>query len=401
MGTALYFDMMAGISGDMCLGAFVDLGMDVQALDDILGRLPVASEFSLEVTEKRRNGMKATDVAVHTHEGGHHHRTMSDIRRMLEEAGLPARTKETALRAFTILAEAEARVHGTAPDEVHFHEAGAVDSIVDLVGCAFAMEYFDVDACWSSPFMLGTGTVTCAHGTLPVPVPAVLELVRGCPAVFSGIPTELTTPTGAAFIRAVVESPGEPPPEFTISSTGLGAGKKDTGSVPNMLRLIAGETETVNQPVVEISTDVDDSTPEMIGHLFDRILSAGALDCTVIPVMMKKGRPGNRISVLARRGDVPLIKKVIFEETTTLGVREWSVTRSRLRKRRIGVSIPGGTVSCVLGYLDGELVTISPEYEDCRKAAAAAGMPLKTVYRRAVEEAEKLSKHGTHEESGT
>ena len=390
MGTILYFDMFSGISGDMCAGAFLDLGLDKSELEDILSRLPLKEEYSLSIDHKEVSGMTGTDFTVTVPEKKKPHRTMSTIEDMLNNSSLPDKTRETALRIFTLLAQAEGKVHNKDWKEVHFHEVGAVDSIVDIVACAFAIEYFEAVSCYSSPFHLGSGHITCDHGCLPVPVPAVLELTQTFPVVFTGIQTELTTPTGAAIIRALVESPGTPPPEFTISATGLGCGKKEVEETPNMLRIISGNSETVTSSLVELTTDIDDSTPEIIGYLSERVFEAGALDCTVSQILMKKGRPGNRVSILALNRDKEKIRHILFQETTTFGIREAPVVRSKLRRDSLSVKIPEGTVSCKIGFLDNERVTVSPEYEDCREIARSSGVPLKTIYEQAIRAAAEM-----------
>jgi len=390
MGTVLYFDMFSGISGDMCAGAFIDMGLDEKEVKRILSLLPLDREYSFSVKKKQVGSITGTDFSVSLSPDGHEHRTMKDIREMLEDSGLPQRTKETAVRIFTLLAKAEGKIHGREWENVHFHETGAVDSIIDITVSAFALEYFNVTSCYSSPFHLGTGQVTCEHGTLPVPAPAVLELIKNTPAIFTEIETELTTPTGAALIRAAAESPGAVPPEFTVSATGLGCGKKDIPEIPNMLRIVSGEESTVTSPLVELTTDIDDSVPEHVGYLTEKILSAGALDCTVTHVLMKKGRPGIRISVLCSRQDREMMKRILFRETSTFGIREVPAVRSKLRKETVSAELPYGTVSCTIGYLDNERVTVSPEYENCRTIALSEGIPLKAVYTQAVRKAEEM-----------
>lgn len=392
MSTVLYFDMFCGISGDMCAGAFLDLGLDRTELTDLLSHLPLENEYSLSFETKQTNGMSGIDFKVNLPEAEHSHRTMGDIEDMLKRSSLPQKTRETALCIFTVLAGAEGRVHHQEWRDVHFHEAGAVDSIIDIVACSFAIEYFDITSCYSSPFRFGTGTVECRHGTLPVPVPAVVELTRGSSCVFTEIPTELTTPTGAAIIRALVDTPGGHPPEFTVSHTGLGCGDTSIEGMPNMLRIIAGDSLTAASPLVELTTDIDDSTPETVGYLFGRILSAGALDCTAAQILMKKGRPGYRITVLCTNRESENLKRILFRETSTFGIRETPAVRSKLKRESVSVTLSSGTVSCSIGYLDNEIVTVSPEYEDCRKIGERSGIPLKNIYAEAAAKAEELIK---------
>jgi uncharacterized protein (TIGR00299 family) protein len=389
--TVLYIDMISGISGDMFAGALIDLGLDPEELKKILSCLPIKNEFEISVDSKEDTGLQGTDFKVLLSEqSSSHSRTMKDIKELLDISSLPQKTKELSIEIFTVLAKAEGAVHHQQWTDVHFHEVGAVDSIVDIVTAAFGIEYFNPKNCYSSPFRFGTGHVKTQHGKLPVPVPAVLELAQTSPSVFTGISMELTTPTGAAIIRTIVPEPGKIPPELILKGTGHGWGKNSIESMPNMLRIMKGEESKLQADLVELKTDIDDSTPETIGYLFERLLEEGALDAAAASVIMKKGRPGNRISVITDRAHANTLKRVLFRETTTLGIREIPITRTILERETVTVSLDEGDITCKIGYLDDEQVTVAPEYEDCRKAAQDSGSPLKEIYSKALRKAETI-----------
>jgi uncharacterized protein (TIGR00299 family) protein len=390
MGTALYFDMLSGISGDMCAGAFLDLGLDPKELEKTLSCLSLDDEFSLSIDKKEDKGLQGTTFKVMLTGQSHHQRTMKDIQKLLKDSSLPPKTRDLAVDIFTNLAKAEAVIHNQEWTDVHFHEVGAVDSIIDIVTAAFAVEYFNADICCSSPFRLGTGHTESQHGRLPVPVPAVLQLTQGLPVIFTGIPMELTTPTGAAIIKTLVQDPGAVPPELQITGTGHGWGSRSMDSMPNMLRIMMGTESGQESALIELKTDIDDSTPETIGYLFERLLEAGALDAAATSVIMKKGRPGNRISVITDTAHADDLKRILFKETTTLGVREVPITRTILEREKITVTLKEGDISCKVGYLDRERVTVAPEYEDCRRAAQDSGSPLKEIYSKALRKAEAV-----------
>ncbi|MFH1708200.1 MAG: nickel pincer cofactor biosynthesis protein LarC [Planctomycetota bacterium] len=396
MGAILWFDMFSGISGDMVAGAFLDLGLDRRELAGVLGALPVAGEFRLAVRRRTIGGIRGTDFCVHpVHPHGHdharghdgHHRTMRDIARMLNAAPLPPRTRRLAIDIFTVLAKAEGRVHGVPWPTVHFHEVGAVDSIVDIVTAAFAVDRLDITACHASPFRLGTGTVRTQHGLLPVPPPAVAELVRGLAVAPDDTPMELTTPTGAAIVRTLVRDPG-PPAAFTVTATGYGCGKRERTGLPNLLRLVLGAPAAAapgDGEVIELVTDIDDATPQTVGYLFEKLLEAGALDCTAAAVVMKKNRPGTRLTVLTDAAHAAALRRVLFVETPTFGIREHAMRRTVLDRGFVTVDLPEGPVRCKVGRFEGRVVTVTPEYEDCRAIARAAGRPLRAVQAAAAE----------------
>ncbi|HET6972586.1 MAG TPA: nickel pincer cofactor biosynthesis protein LarC, partial [Pyrinomonadaceae bacterium] len=317
----LYFDCFAGASGDMILGAMVAAGVDPNYLRAQLSSLPVTG-FEINFETVNRSGLSATYARVETaHE--HKHRHLSDIKQIIEASGLSAPVKQRAIQIFTRLAEAEARVHNEPVDHVHFHEVGALDAIVDVVGAAVCFDALKIDQFICSPLHVGSGMVKMAHGQFPIPPPAVAELLKGVPFYATDIKGELLTPTGAAIITTVCSSYGPIPP-LTTDITGYGAGTREYQDFPNVLRVMIGETETntaTDDRLWMLETNLDDSSPQIIGHVMDRVLELGALDCFFTPVQMKKNRPGVLLSVLCRREEKEAVMKLLFMETTTLGVR--------------------------------------------------------------------------------
>ncbi|MDH4100750.1 MAG: nickel pincer cofactor biosynthesis protein LarC, partial [Nitrospirota bacterium] len=308
-----------------------------------------------------------------------HHRHLSDISAIIGASTLPDSVKSRSIAAFTRLAEAEAAVHGISVDEVHFHEVGAVDAIIDIVGGILGMEMLGVERVYASAVNLGSGTVTCEHGVLPVPAPATVELLKGWPVYSSDIKKELTTPTGALLLTALASASG-PMPVMRMAATGYGAGGDMPGR-PNCLRLIVGDTSSTEEQdeVMVLDTDIDDMNPQVYGYLIERLLEAGALDARLTPVYMKKGRPGITVTVLCEPGLQQKLEEIIFAETTTLGVRSWRASRSKLRRESKEVETPWGTVRVKLAFRADGQVTAQPEYDDCRRLAEEHGVPLRRV----------------------
>jgi len=329
----------------------------------------------------------------HNHEHGHNHeqnhehgRNLVDILKLIDQAPLPDTVKQNSSRIFRRLAEAEGSVHGKPPEEVHFHEVGAVDSIVDIVGAALALHLLDVDRVYCSPFRLGTGSVTCAHGELPVPVPATVKLLRGCPVIQTDTVGELTTPSGAAILSTLAAGFG-PMPECKIISDGYGAGTRDTPGKPNLLRVIIGETDLGGydaDTVSVIEANIDDMSPEYFGAITDRLLAAGALDATLAPIQMKKGRPAFLISVISPPDKAAKLQEIILRETSTFGVRTRREQRMKLQRREETVQTPYGEIRIKIGLLDGERIKAKPEYEDCVRAANSHNVSFVEVYEAAV-----------------
>ena len=375
----LYFDCFAGASGDMILGAAVGVGVDPNYLREQLSLLRVDG-FSVNFEPVNRSGLSATYARVETaHE--HKHRHLSDIKHIIENSDLSENVKQLAVKIFTRLAEAEARVHNEPVDHVHFHEVGALDAIVDVVGAAICFDYLKIDRFVCSPLHVGSGMVQMAHGRFPIPPPAVAELLRGVPFYSSDIKGELLTPTGAAIITTVCSEYG-PIPQMTTESTGYGAGTREYPDFPNVLRALLGETDAASatdERLWMIETNLDDASPQIIGHVMDRVLELGALDCFFTPVQMKKNRPGVLLSALCGPDEKEAIMKLLFMETTTLGVRSYEVFRRALQRSVVQVETQYGPIDVKVGHLDGRIVNEMPEFEQCRAAAAKAGVPLKVV----------------------
>ena len=378
MRTAL-FEPFAGIAGDMTVAAFLDLGMPFAVLEDALSALPM-SGYRISAARTKRGAFAATRFVVDMDEK-HPHRHLSDVRTIVTAGSLGARVVERVLGAFAGLAEAEGRVHDCPPDEIHFHEVGAVDAIVDIVGAAVGLEHFGVERVVTGPVRLGTGEVVCRHGRIPVPAPATLHLLRGFPSVYADGEGETATPTGAALLRAWAE----PLPRefgFVPEATGYGAGSRDDTPLPNVLRVSIGESGPGRdaRDVVEIAANLDDMAPEAVAFALERLLAAGALDAWAEPVVMKKGRAAVKVCCLCEPAEIAALERVLFEETTTLGVRRTAMTRTCLPRRHETVETQFGPVRVKVGSMAGEDVVRSPEYEDCARLAREKSVPFRTVY---------------------
>jgi len=388
----LYFDCFAGASGDMILGAMVGAGLDPNYLREQLSLLPVDG-FRINFETVNRSGLSATYARVETaHE--HKHRHLADIKKIIESSSLSESVKQLAIRIFTRLAEAEAHVHNEPIDHVHFHEVGALDAIVDVVGAAICFDYLKVERFVCSPLHVGSGMVQMAHGRFPIPPPAVAELLKGVPFYATDIKGELLTPTGAAIITTVCREYG-PIPSMTTESTGYGAGTREYPDFPNVLRVLIGEIEaatTTDERLWMIETNLDDASPQIIGHVMDRVFGLGALDCFFTPAQMKKNRPGVLLSVLCAATEKEAVMKLLFEETTTLGVRSYEVLRRALQRSVVQVETQYGLIDVKVAHLDGRVVNEMPEFEQVRAAAAKANVPLKVV-----EEAARLALAKTRE----
>ena len=374
-----YLDCLSGISGDMTLGALVDAGVDLAALNAAVESLGLPG-CRLVAREVKKQGFRATQVTVE-YQPEHAHRHLSQILPMIDAGRLTDPQKDLARRIFTRLAEAEARVHGTTVEKVHFHEVGAADSIADVVAAAVGWDLLGVDLVVASPIPTGTGTVKIAHGVCSIPAPATAELLKGVPLAESSIPHELTTPTGAAIVTTLADRFG-PPPSMTIAEIGYGAGRRDLEEQPNLLRLLVGEAAEGHgaEQVWVLETNLDDITGELIGYATTRLWEAGALDVYATAIQMKKNRPAVKLSVLCRASDVESIEAVLFEETTTLGVRRWPVSRNVLVRRTHRVATEWGPIEGTLGEVRGGSFRFAPEFESCRRAATEHGVPLRVVY---------------------
>jgi uncharacterized protein (TIGR00299 family) protein len=389
-----YFDCFAGASGDMILGAMVAAGVDPNFLRQQLSLLPV-SGFKVDFETVDRSGLSATYARVET-APEHKHRHLADIKEIIDRSGLAEAVKQRAVQIFTRLAEAEARVHNEAVDHVHFHEVGALDAIVDVVGAAICFEFLKIDRFVCSPLHVGSGMVQMAHGRFPIPPPAVAELLKGVPFYAGDVEGELVTPTGAAIITTVCREYG-PVPQMTTESTGYGAGTREYPDFPNVLRVFVGETESsraIDERLWMIETNLDDASPQIIGHVMDRVLESGALDCFFTPVQMKKNRPGVLLSVLCAQDKKEAVMKLLFTETTTLGVRSYEVSRRALQRSVVQVETQYGPIDVKVAHLDGRVVNEMPEFEQCRDAAAKANVPLKSVEEAARLAMAKVREHG-------
>ena len=376
----LYFDCFAGASGDMILGALVAAGADARALREQLALLDVTGfEISFETVD--RSGISATHAVVRTADEKQH-RHLSAILKIIAESRLSETVKARASRIFERLGEAEARVHNVPVEKIHFHEVGALDAIVDVVGACIGFELLGIERFISSSLHVGSGTVEMAHGRFPVPPPAVVELLRDAPVYATDIKGELVTPTGAAIISTVCAEFGALP-AMRVASSGYGAGTRQYKDFPNVLRLMIGETNearATSEKLFMIETNLDDASPQVIGYALERALALGALDCFLTPVQMKKNRPGVLVSILCRASEREALTGLLFDETTTLGVRSYEVERRALAREFVGVETEFGAINVkVARRVDGSVSNIAPEYEDCRAAAASAGVPLHVV----------------------
>ncbi len=378
---ALHFDCFSGVSGDMTLGALLDLGVDADAVRSALDSLGLP--IRLEVNKIRKGGFAATEVRVEAPEE-HAHRHLPDVEAILARGKLTDRQRGLALRIFRRLGEAEAAAHGMPLEKVHFHEVGALDSIADIAGAAVALDLLGAERVTSRAVPTGSGMVKCAHGLMPVPAPGTAALLKGVPIASSPIKAELTTPTGAAILTTVVQEWVDSP-ALTIERIGHGAGRREFVEQPNLLRLLFGTSADAANPgerdtVWVLETNLDDVPAEVVGYCFDALFAAGALDVFTTAVQMKKNRPGIVLSVLAPESAVSAVEAVLFRETGTLGVRRYQVLRSKLLREAVTVQTPWGPVRGKRGWREGGPQVFSPEYEDCARAAREHGVPLREVY---------------------
>ncbi len=379
MPPVVWLDCASGASGDMLLGALVDLGLPLQALRDELRKLPLRG-YEVEARRVQRASLQATQVLVTTAGHDHHHRGLADILALLDASALDGAVKERSAALFRRLAEAEAAVHGTSAERVHFHEVGAVDSIVDIVGATWGLMSLGAAARFvASPLELGGGSVRMSHGLFPVPPPATARLVQGVPVRSTG-EGELLTPTGALLVTGFATEYGPLPP-MRPRAIGYGAGGRDTPDRPNVLRVMVGDEEPgrARETLLVLEAQVDDMSAQLAAALVEMLLRAGALDAWAAPVVMKKGRPGLLLSALARPAQRAALEELILRESTTLGVRATPCERAALEREVVSVDTPYGPVGVKLGRRDGRVYNAQPEFEDCRRAAEAHGVPIKEV----------------------
>ncbi len=396
-----YFDCFSGVSGDMILGALVDAGLPLAELQSTLDGLGVAG-IRLDAEEVRRGPFRGTLVRVTTEEHGHPHRHLSDIRRILDAAQLPADARADAGRIFRRLAEAEASAHGVAVEKIHFHEVGALDSIADIVGAAWGIRRLGLEAIHASPINLGSGSVKGAHGTMPVPAPGTAALLAGVPAYGSRIPAELTTPTGAAVLATLAAGFG-PMPRMTVERVAYGAGQRQLAEQPNLLRLVIGATVVSHERdrVAVLEANIDDMNPQFFEPLLDRLFEAGALDASLAPLVMKKSRPGTLLTVLAEPEDAERLASLVLAHSTTFGVRMATADRWKRPRDFVSVKTAYGAVRVKRGWEGDRLAILAPEYEDCRRLALAAGVPVQVVHDEARAAARLLPPTPRHDDPDT
>lgn len=381
-----YFDCFAGISGNMALGALIDLGVPSDWLEAEL-KSRVLADFDLTVSPTSRKGIAAKYVEVTPK--GLTERDYAAICAVIERSSLSLRVKTLSLAMFEKIAAAESKIHGCPKDHVHFHELGGVDAVVDIVGTCLCLEYLGLEKTTASRISLGTGFVDCAHGRLPVPAPATLEILKDVPVTGTDIPVELTTPTGAAIIATLAEHFG-PMPDMTATRIGYGSGSRRLEKIPNLLRVIMGNPVAVSDTVFIIETAIDDMNPEIFGFVMERLFAEGALDVNLIPVFMKKNRPGTQLQVLCRQQTRESLIQTILTETTTLGVRYYPVERRVLDREAVTIETVFGTVAAKRIHLPDGAVRISPEYEACREIAQKNHLPIRLVYEAILQQAEPL-----------
>ncbi len=390
-----YFDCPTGIAGNMCLGALLDVGVPLQHLKNSLAQLCLTDEYQIVVETVHRQGQRGTFVQVNVHSHGHSHhaphRHLPEIEALILQTQLPERVKTWSLEIFRTLAIAEGAVHGIPPEQVHFHEVGATDAIVDIVGTCIGLDWLEVDQIFCSALPTGGGTVKAAHGLLPVPVPAVLQLValRQVPLYDNGIQKELVTPTGAAIVTALAQDFGAAP-ALKLQKVGLGAGSHNL-PIPNLLRLWIGDADgdispTVanNETIALLETQLDDINPQVVGYLYDTLLAAGAVEVFTQAIGMKKSRPGILLSVLCPTALIEPCEAILFRETTTLGIRRSIQQRTVLHRMIETVETPLGSVRVKVARYGDRIVNAQPEYEDCAQLAQQHNEPLKNIQQMAL-----------------
>ncbi|MBN1477677.1 nickel pincer cofactor biosynthesis protein LarC [Candidatus Sumerlaeota bacterium] len=383
--THLHFDCASGVAGDMILGGLVDAGGDFEGLTAALKTLAL-SGWRIEREEVRRGGIAGTLIRVIAGDGEPPHRHLPQIERSIGESGLAPRARERAIAAFRLLAEAEGAVHRTAPERVHFHEVGAVDAIIDICGAMHLATEMGVETASASSINVGSGTVECEHGTIPVPAPATAELLRGVPTHSDGPAVELATPTGAAIVRTLATQFGTQP-RMRVEAIGCGAGTKEFPHRANLLRVFLGEREGAaeslpveSRTLLVITAEIDDMTPEMLAPVIERGLGAGALDVNIAPIQMKKGRPGWRLTALVAPESRGAVLELLFRETSSFGFRVQEVERVCLHRRFESVTTPWGEVAVKVGLWGEDVLRATPEFEDCRRLAETSGVPLPDVF---------------------
>jgi pyridinium-3,5-bisthiocarboxylic acid mononucleotide nickel chelatase len=378
MNTA-YFDCFSGISGDMAMGALMDLGVPAESVISELKKLPL-KDWSLEVSRERRGAIEGTRVVISAKDQPH--RSFSDIKAILAESGLDPWVKDKSVAIFERMAQAEGKVHGIDPAHVHFHEVGAIDSIMDTVGTVFCLSYLNIEKLYASPLPMGRGFIQTQHGTIPLPAPATVALLSEVPVYGTSIERELVTPTGAGIISTLATSFGQVP-AMTLLSTGYGVGAHPSGDPPNLLRILLGEMESaaIVRELLMIETSIDDMNPEFYNYTLEKLFAVGALDVNIIPVQMKKNRPGVLLRVLVEPILEQTVAELLFTETTTLGIRVQDVKRIEVVREEGVIATRFGPCRVKRVFLPNGHERQIPEYEDCRRIAGETGLPIPDVYR--------------------
>ena len=388
----LYYDCFSGISGDMNLGALVDLGVPSEYLINELSKLSIRNEFKISIKKSVKQGITGTSVIVddgvihndlESHHNHHHGRSYKDIKDIILNSSLNDDVKMLALRIFDQVAIAEGKVHNKNIDEVHFHEVGAVDSIVDIVGAAICIDYLNVDLIISSPIEVGYGTLHCAHGILPVPAPATAEILKEVPIIAKNVPFEATTPTGAAILKALA-SKFTYEKDIEIKNIGYGLGYKDGVNMPNVLRVMIGESKETSSKEYVIECNIDDMIGEEFELLMERLFQKGALDVFYTPIFMKKGRPAYKLSVICNNKNLDELKKIIFLNSSTIGLRQYEVVRDKLKRKEKIVKSKFGNVPVKVSFYNGKVSNVKPEYDVCKKIAKARCVSLGEIRREAI-----------------
>ena len=387
-----YFDCFSGVSGDMILGALIDAGLDLHQLNEELKKLKMGG-YTLNTEKTTRQGISGTRFSVDA-DDDHVERHLKDIEKILDHSDLSDDIKDRSKSVFRELADVEAKIHNCSPGEIHFHEIGAMDSIIDTVGSLLGLKLLGIEAVYASRIPVGAGFVECDHGTLPLPAPAALELLKGIPIVASSMEKEIVTPTGIAILKNVAKSFGVMP-KMKVGCIGYGAGRREM-KIPNLLRVWIGDSEENQEyeedEVILIETNIDDMNPEFFGYTSEKLLERGALDVFMTPIFMKKNRPGTLLSVLISPDTLDEMLSIIFAETTSLGTRIHRLDRKKLPREILTVDTTFGCVRVKVSRVGQEIKNISPEYEDCKEIAATQGIPLRNVYEDAKTAVRKLLK---------
>ena len=377
-----YFDCYSGISGDMILAALIDLGVENKHIVKALKKIDLKG-YKFQAKNVQRNGIAGTQIKLVCNlknNYSHPHRSFSGIKKLIDQSDLSSIVKNNSIKIFKKIAKVEAHIHNISIEKVHFHEIGAVDSIVDIVGSVWAIESLKLDKIYSSALNVGEGFVDCAHGRLPVPAPATLKLLKGIPTYSSGVKKELTTPTGAAIIGFYAEK-FQSMPAMKILNDGYGAGDQIIASIPNFLRVILGEIEAKGfDKLLMTETNIDDMNPEIYDSVMESLFKSGAIDVYFTPIIMKKNRPATKISVLSEILDREVLAKILLTETSSFGIRFYEVDRIILDREVKRLKTSFGIIKIKLGYLDGKTVQATPEFEDCKNAARKNKLPVKIVY---------------------